>query len=78
MAFICRYSIFEYMVMPLGLTNVTANFQCLMSSVFANLLNEFLTVCQRMLQQALFMSGLFSTCYGMLFLGYGLGYACFG
>ena len=43
-AFISRYSTFEYMVMPLGLTNMPATFQDLMNSVFFYLLNDFLIV----------------------------------
>ena len=44
MVFIYRYSTFEYIAMPPGLTNVLTTFQYLMNSVFADFINNFLTV----------------------------------
>ena len=44
MAFICRYSTFKYMLIPLGLTNMPATIQYLMNLLFACFLNSFLTI----------------------------------
>ena len=43
-AFITRYGTFEWMVLPLGLTNAPATFQKLMNSVFSDMLDERLLV----------------------------------
>ena len=43
-AFITQYRIFEWLVLPLGLTNAPATFQKLMNSVFSDMLDERLFV----------------------------------
>ena len=43
-AFITRYGTFEWLVLPLGLTNAPATFQKLMNSVFSDMLDERLLV----------------------------------
>ena len=44
-AFITWYGTFEWLVLPLGLTNAPATFQKLMNSVFSDMLDERLLVC---------------------------------
>ena len=43
-AFITQYGTFEWLVLPLGLTNAPATFQKLMNSVFSDMLDERLLV----------------------------------
>ena len=43
-AFITRYGTFEWLVLPLGLTNAPATFQKLLNSVFSDMLDERLLV----------------------------------
>ena len=43
-AFTTRYGTFEWLVLPLGLTNAPETFQKLMSSAFNNILDERLLV----------------------------------
>ena len=43
-AFITHYGTFEWLVLPLGLTNAPATFQKLMNSVFSDMLDERLLV----------------------------------
>ena len=43
-AFGCEYGLFEWLVMPMGLTNATATFQRLMNHIFADFINWFLKV----------------------------------
>ena len=44
MAFLRPMDLFEYVVMPLGLTNAPATFQCLMNLTFQDLLYKCVTV----------------------------------
>ena len=44
MAFLMPMGLFEYVVMPLGLTNAPATFQCLMNLTFQDLLYKCVTV----------------------------------
>ena len=43
-AFRCRYSHFEFLVMPFGLCNAPATFQTLMNNIFNDILDKFLVV----------------------------------
>ena len=43
-AFLCRFWLYEFTVLPFGLTNVPSTFQCLMYSVFHSALDDFLLV----------------------------------
>jgi hypothetical protein len=43
-AFRTRYGLYEYMVMPMGLTNAPATFQHAMNSIFSEYLDRFLLV----------------------------------
>lgn len=43
-AFVTPEGLFEYLVMPLGLTNAPATFQRLMNTTFSDMLNKFLCV----------------------------------
>ena len=44
MAFLMPMGLFEYVVMPLGLTNAPATFQCLMNLTFQDLLYKCIAV----------------------------------
>jgi hypothetical protein len=43
-AFISRYGLYEYMMMPFGLTNTPAYFMYLMNKVFIEYLDKFVVV----------------------------------
>ena len=43
-AFLTRYGLFEFVVLPFGLTGAPATFQRLMNSTFARWLDDFVTV----------------------------------
>ena len=43
-AFSCEYGLFEFNVMPMGLTNSGATFQRHMDDIFKNLTDKFLMV----------------------------------
>lgn len=43
-AFRCKYGLFEYTVMPMGLINAPATFQSLMHHIFMNLIDSGLLV----------------------------------
>jgi hypothetical protein len=44
MAFTMRYGLYEYLVMPFGMTNAPAHFMYLMNSVFMPELDQFIVV----------------------------------
>ena len=43
-AFACEFGLFEWLVMPMGLTNATATFQRLMNHIFADFIDWFIKV----------------------------------
>ena len=43
-AFVTRYGLFEYMVLPLGLCNTPSSFSCLMNDVFGDYIDKFVLV----------------------------------
>ena len=43
-AFVTRYGLFEYTVLPLGLCNAPSTFQCLMNSVMHGFIDKFVLV----------------------------------
>jgi hypothetical protein len=42
--FLCKFSSFEYNVIPFGLTNASATFQSFMNDIFADVRDEFIVV----------------------------------
>ena len=43
-AFVMRYGLFEYMVLPLGLCNAPSTFQWIMNSIMHGYINDFVLV----------------------------------
>ena len=43
-AFTTRYTHYEFMVIPFGITNAPGNFMCLMNNVFRKYLDKFVVV----------------------------------
>lgn len=43
-AFRTRYGLYEFLILPFGLTNVPATFMCLMNNVFENGLNSIVNI----------------------------------
>ena len=43
-SFHTRYGYYEFVVIPLGLTNATMNFMCMMNNIFNNYLDKFVLV----------------------------------
>ena len=43
-AFVTRYGLYEYTVLPLGLCNAPSTFQCLMNSVLGDYVDKFALV----------------------------------
>ena len=43
-AFVTRYGLFEYAILPLGLCNAPSTFQCLMNAVMSGYIDDFVLV----------------------------------